>query len=65
MVNAYHKISLFNKEIFIPKVPLRDYVEIFIVPDKKQGIIELRFWWDNQLVHTLIYPIKDFPSVHF
>lgn len=29
MVNAYHKISLFNKEIFIPKVPLRDYVEIY------------------------------------
>jgi hypothetical protein len=65
MVNAYHKISLFNKEIFIPKVPLRDYVEIFIVPDKKQGIVELRFWWSNQLVHTLTCPIKDFPSVHF
>lgn len=32
MVNAYHKISLYNKEIFVPKVPLRDYVEIFIVP---------------------------------
>ena len=65
MVNAYHKISLFNKEIFIPKVPLRDYVEIFIVPDKTKGIIELRFWLNNQLVHTITYPIKDFPSVHF
>ncbi len=65
MVNAYHKISLYNKEIFVPTVPLRDYVEIFIVPDKTRGIIELRFWWDNQLVHTLIYSIKDFSSVHF
>lgn len=65
MVNAYHKISLFNHEIFVPKVPFRDYVEIFIVPNKRQGTVELRFWWDNQLVHTIIYPIKDFPSVHF
>lgn len=65
MVNAYHKISLYNKEIFVPKVPLRDYVEIFVIPDKKRGIIELRFWWNNQLVHTLTYPIRDFPSVHF
>lgn len=65
MVNAYHKISLWNHEIFIPKVPLRDYVDVFIVPDKKREIIELRFWWNNQLVHTLTYPIKDFPSVHF
>lgn len=65
MVNAYHKISLYNKEIFVPKVPLRDYVEIFIAPDKKRGIVELRFWWNNQVVHTLTYSIKDFPSVHF
>lgn len=65
MVNAYHKISLYNKEIFVPKVPLRDYVDVFIVPDKKRGIVELRFWWNNQLVHTLTFPIKDFSSVHF
>lgn len=65
MVNSYHKISLYNKEIFVPKVPLRDYVEIFIFPDKNTGIIELRFWWNNQFVHSLTCPIKDFLSVHF
>lgn len=65
MVNAYHKISLWNKEIFVPKVPLRDYVEVFIIPDKQRGIVDLRFWWNNQLVHTLVCPIADFPSVHF
>ena len=65
MVNAYHKIALFNKEIFVSKVPLRDYVEIFMVPNKKLRIMELRFWWNNQLVQTTIYPLKDFPSVHF
>ena len=65
MVNAYHKISLWNHEIFVPKVPLRDYVDVFIAPDKSKGIIEMRFWWENQLVHTLTYPIKDYSSVHF
>ncbi len=67
MVNAYHKISLFkfNKEIFVPKVPLRDYVDVFIIPEKTKGIVEMRFWWNNQLVHTLTFPVKDFPSVHF
>lgn len=65
MVNAYHKISLWNKEIFVPKVPLRDYVEIFIIPDTQRGIVDLRFWWNNQLIHTLVYPLADFPSVHF
>ena len=65
MVNAYHKISLWNHDIVIPKVPLRDYVDICIIPEKKKQTIELRFWWEKQFIHTLVYPIKDFPSVHF
>src|SRR3989338_2122285 len=56
MVNSYHKVSLWNKEIFVPEVPLRDYVEIFIIPDKQRGVVDLRFWWNNQLVHTLLCP---------
>lgn len=65
MVNSYHKISLWSKEISVPKVALRDDVEVHIIPNRKTGIVELRFWWRNQLVHTLIYPINIFPSVQF
>ncbi len=65
MVNSYHKISLWSKEIFVPKVALRDDVDIHIIPDRKTNTVELRFWWKNQLVHTLIYPINIFPSVQF
>lgn len=65
MVNAYHKISLWNHNIIIPKVPLREYVDICIIPEKKKQTVELRFWWEKQFIHTLVYPIKDFPSVHF
>lgn len=65
MVNSYHKISLWSKEIFVPKVALRDDVKVHIIPNRKTGIVELRFWWRNQLVHTLIYPINIFPSVQF
>ncbi len=64
-VNAYHKVSLFNKEIFVPKVPLREDVDIMMAPDTTKEIVDLRFWWNNQLVHTVTYPIKDFPVVHF
>lgn len=64
-VNAYHKVSLFNKEIFVPKVPLREEVDILMAPDTTKEIVDLRFWWNNQLVHTVTYPIKDFPVVHF
>jgi len=65
MVNGYHKISLWSQEIFVPKVSLRDDVDIHIIPNRKANTVELRFWWRNQLVHTLIYPINIFPLVRF
>lgn len=65
MVNAYHKISLWNNEIVVPKVPLRDTVDIFIIPDKRKDLVELRFWWKEQCIHALTYPLNNFPSVHF
>jgi len=65
MVNAYHKISLFNREIFVPKAPLREEVEVHLLPDAERGILEMRIWWNNQMVHSVVYPSKDSPRVHF
>ncbi len=64
MVNAYHKISLFNHEIFVPKAPLREEVEVHLLPDAQRGVMEIRIWWNNQLVHSLAYPLNQFPRVH-
>jgi hypothetical protein len=65
MVNGYRRISLFNREIEVPKVPLRDEVEVHLVPDIERGALELRIWWNNRMVHSVAYPLKDFPRVHF
>lgn len=65
MVNSYHKISIWGKEIFVPKVPLRDNAEIHIIPNLFNKTVELRFWWNNQLIHTLVYSSNQFPSVQF
>ena len=27
--------------------------------------LQLRFWWENRMVHSLIFPLKQFPRVHF
>jgi len=64
-VNGYRKISLFNHEIVVPNVPLREEVEMHLVPDIDRHAIELRIWWNNHMVHTVTYPLKDFPGVHF
>jgi hypothetical protein len=65
MVNGYRKISLFNHEIEVSKVPLREEVEVHLVPDITRGALEVRIWWENQMVQSVIYSLKEFPRVQF
>ncbi len=65
MVNGYRKISLFNHEIQVPKVPLREEVEVHLVPDTPREALEVRIWWENHMVQSLVCPLREFPSVHF
>jgi len=65
MVNGYRKISIFNHEIAVPNVPLREHVEVHLVPDIERGAFEVRIWWDNRMVHSVTYPLKEFPRVQF
>jgi hypothetical protein len=65
MVNGYRKISFFNHDISVPHVPLREEVELHLIPDIERGIMEVRIWWESQMVQSVVYPLKEFPGVHF
>jgi len=65
MVNGYRRISLFGREIEVPRVPVREEVELHLIPDRLRTIIEIRIWWDNHIVHSVVYPSKEIPGVHF
>ncbi len=64
-VNGYRKISLSNHEIVVPNVPLREEVNVHLVPDVERGALEVRIWWDNRMVQSVTYPLKEFPGVQF
>ena len=64
-VNGYRKISLSNHEIVVPNVPLREEVEVHLVPDLAREALEVRIWWENQMVQSVTYPLKEFPRVQF
>ena len=65
IVNAYHKISLKNLELTVPKVPLRERVSLRIVPDMTTGIAEIRFWYDKNLVGTANVKNEDLSIPNF
>ena len=64
MVNGYRRISLFNHEIEVPNVSLREQVEMHLIPDIERNALEIRIWWDNQLVHSVAYPLNSFSSLN-
>ena len=65
MVNGYRRISLLNHEIEVPKAPLREEVEVHLIPDTMRGALNVRIWWENQMVHSVTYPLREFLGVHF
>jgi hypothetical protein len=63
-LNGYRKITLGGMEIDIPKVPIREDVDIHLVP-LSSSLIEVRIWFENNMVHSLTLPAIKFPGVHF
>jgi hypothetical protein len=58
IVDGYRRISVFNKSIEVPKVSLREDVELHLVPDLIKQTIECRIWWEKKMVHSVVYPLQ-------
>jgi len=64
IVNGYRRISLFKHEIEVPHVPLREEVDVHLVPDLAKQTMHLRIWWNKKNVHRVTLPMEAF-AVHF
>ena len=64
IVNGYRRISLFNHTIEVPNVPLREDVDIHLVPDIEKQLMYVRIWWNNKMAHSVVLPLQGF-RVHF
>jgi hypothetical protein len=65
MVNGYRRISFGNHEIELRNVPLREEVELHLLPDSAKGVLDIRVWWENKCVQTGTYPLSEFSRLHF
>ena len=61
VVNGYRRISLFKHDIEVPNAPLREEVDIHLIPDSSKQVMEIRIWSNNAMVHSVSYPLKNFP----
>ncbi len=64
ITNGYGRISLFNHEIRIANVPLRQEVDVHLVPDPTRNLMQIRIWFQDALAHSVDLPLEGF-GVHF
>jgi hypothetical protein len=62
--NPYGRISLFNHEIRVANVPLRQEVDVHLAPDMEKNSMQVRVWWQGPLAHSVDLPLDGF-RVHF
>lgn len=65
MVNSYRKVSINNLELKVPKAPLRESIQLRIVPDKESGTSEVRFWHEDNFLGSQKVKNSEINLVHF
>jgi hypothetical protein len=64
VTNGFGRISLFNHQIRVANVPLREPVDVHLVPNFDKDVMHVRIWHRERLAHTAHLPLKGF-RVHF
>lgn len=60
ITNGYGRISLFNHDIRVANVPLRQEVDLHLVPDPSRNIMQIRIWFQDALAHSVDLPLEGF-----
>jgi len=65
VVNPYRRISINNIEIPAKSAPIREKVELRIIPDEKTGMAEIRLWYRDKFLGVQNIKSSDLSLVYF
>ena len=65
VVNPYRRLTFYQEQIPLRHVPPGEEVELHLIPNTDRETVELRIWWKDKNVQSVVYPFKAFPRVHF
>ncbi len=63
-LDGYRRISLDHHTIQVPKVDVREDVELHLIPDMTRNSLEVRIWFQDKMVHSVILPLNEFRRFH-
>lgn len=59
-LDGYRRISLDRHSIEVPKVEVREDVDLRLVPDLAKNVLEVRIWFEGKMVHSVNLPLNEF-----
>jgi transposase len=59
-LDGYRRISLDRHTIEVPKVDVREDVDLHLVPDFDKNLLEVRIWFKDRMVHSVNLPLDEF-----
>lgn len=59
-LDGYRRISLNRHSIEVPKVDVREDVELHLIPDQEMNVLEVRIWFKDKMVRTVNLPLDGF-----
>ena len=60
-VDGYRRISLDRHLIEVSKVDIREDVDLRLVPVFIKNVLEVRIWFQSEMVHSVNLPLNNFP----
>ena len=57
-VDGYRRISLDRHSIEVSKVDIREDVDLRLVPDFTKNVLEVRIWFQGEMVHSVNLPLN-------
>ena len=60
IVDGYRRISLDRHSIQVPRVDVREDVDLHLVPDITRNLLEVRIWFKDKLIHAVSLPLNEF-----
>jgi transposase len=60
ILDGYRRISIDRHVIEVPKVDVREEVDLRLVPDFTKNVLEIRIWFQDKMVHAVNLPLNEF-----
>jgi hypothetical protein len=60
ILDGYRRISIDRHVIDVPKVDVREEVDLRLVPDFAENVLEIRIWFQDKMVHAVNLPLNEF-----